>query len=217
MISIFSQLFESITGGLGIVTAIVAILIGSISLFFGRRLYWVFVGSAGFLVGLVLGPALFNDVGQIGQWLFTLLIAVIFAGLSIVLTKSMIAIAGAAGLGIFIFLLTDAYLPGWAILITTIIGVIAGLLVSWMVFDWGLMLFSSLAGASLLTSGFISIIPRTSGADLLIFLFLFMIGFSFQIIKWTREQSKEAVEKIEHEQVQRTNIQDDEPTDEKKK
>lgn len=211
MTSIFGQLFEPLSGGLGILTALVAIALGSISLFFGRRLYWVFVAVAGFLIGLILVPSLFfNNVPEIWQPLLTLLIALIFAGLSLLLNKVMIAISGAVGLGVFTYSLTNAYLLEWASLAVTIIAAIAGILASWFLFDWALMLFSSIAGASLVTSGFISIIPRTSGADLLIFLFVFMIGFTFQIIKWTREQSKEAAEEIPEEQVEPANAHDDE-------
>lgn len=208
MTSIFNQLFEPLSGGLGLITALFAIALGSISLFFGRRLYWIFVAVAGFLLGLILGPGLFMNVNQTWQPLITLLVAILFAGLSLLLNKVMIAISGAIGLGIFMFLLTDAYLPEWAVVVMTVIAAIAGLLASWLLFDWGLMLFSSIAGASLLTSGFISIIPRTSGADLLIFLFVFMIGFTFQIIKWSREQAKEASEKIQEEQVGQTDTND---------
>lgn len=211
MTSIFGQLFEPLSGGLGILTALVAIALGSISLFFGRRLYWVFVAVAGFLIGLILVPSLFfNNVPEIWQPLLTLLIALIFAGLSLLLNKVMIAISGAVGLGVFVYSLTNAYLLEWASLVVTIIAAIAGILASWFLFDWALMLFSSIAGASLVTSGFISIIPRTSGADLLIFLFVFMIGFTFQIINWTREQSKEAAEEIPEEQVEPANAHDDE-------
>lgn len=202
MTSIFGQIFEPLTGNYGIITALFAIAIGAISLFFGRRMYWVYVGVAGFLIGLTLGPHLFfNNVPEVWQPLLTLLIALVFAGLSLLLNKVMIAVSGAVGLGVFMFLLTDAYLPEWAVLTVTIVAAIAGILASWFIFDWALMIFSSIAGASLLTSGFISIIPRTSGADLLIFLFVFLIGFTFQIIKWTREQSKEAAESIPEEQV----------------
>lgn len=211
MTSIFGQLFEPLSGGLGILTALVAIALGSISLFFGRRLYWVFVAVAGFLIGLILVPSLFfNNVPEIWQPLLTLLIALIFAGLSLLVNKVMIAISGAVGLGVFTYSLTNAYLLEWASLAVTIIAAIAGILASWFLFDWALMLFSSIAGASLVTSGFISIIPRTSGADLLIFLFVFMIGFTFQIINWTREQSKEAAEEIPEEQVEPANAHDDE-------
>lgn len=204
MTSLFNQLFEPVSGGLGLITALLAIAMGSISLFFGRRLYWIFVGVAGFLLGLTLGPSLFMNIDQTWQPLVTLLIALLFAGLSLLVNKAMIAISGAVGLGIFMFLLTDAYLQEWAVITMTIVAAVAGLLASWLLFDWGLMLFSSIAGASLLTTGFISIIPRTSGADLLIFLFVFMIGFTFQIIKWTREQAKEASEKIQEAQVEQT-------------
>lgn len=207
MISVFGQIFEPLTGNYGVITALFAIAIGAISLFFGRRLYWVFVGVAGFLIGLTLGPILFfNNVPEVWQPLLTLLIALVFAGLSLLLNKVMIAIASAIGLGIFVYSLTNAYLLEWASLTVTIIAAIAGILASWFIFDWALMIFSSIAGASLMTSGFISIVPLTSRADLLIFLFVFFIGFTFQIIKWSREQAKEAAEDVPEEQVENQDI-----------
>lgn len=214
MTSIFGQFFEPLTGGLGIITALFAIAMGAISVFFGRRLYWVFVGVAGFLIGLILGPRLFfGRVPEIWQPLLTLLIALVFAGLSLLMNKVMIAISGAVGLGVFIYSLADPYLQEWASITLTIIGAIAGILASWFLFDWALMFFSSIAGASLLTSGFISIIPRTSGADLLIFLFVFVIGFSFQVIHWTRERANETAEENQDEQDELETGHDDEDSD----
>ncbi len=47
MITAFSELFQPFSGPWGIITAVIAIIMGLISLFFGRRLYWLFVGVAG--------------------------------------------------------------------------------------------------------------------------------------------------------------------------
>jgi len=191
MTSIFNSLFDPISGALGTGLAILAVLIGLVSLFFGRRLYWAFVAVAGFLLGLTLGPMILSGIDPSWQPWLTLLLAVLFAVLSLILHKAMIAISGAIGLGNLAYLLTQPNLPEWAVVTLTILGGIIGLVVALALFDWGLMLFSSLAGASLVSSGLVSLFPSSAGADWIIFLFLFVVGLTFQIIQWTREQTRE--------------------------
>ena len=191
MTSIFNSLFDPISGVLGTGLAILAVLIGLVSLVFGRRLYWAFVAVAGFLLGLTLGPVILSGIDPSWQPWLTLLLAVLFAILSLILHKAMIAISGAIGLGNLAFLLAQPNLPEWAVVTLTILGGIIGLVVALALFDWGLMLFSSLAGASLVSSGLVSLFPSSAGADWIIFLFLFVVGLTFQIIQWTREQTQE--------------------------
>lgn len=189
MISIFEGLFDPFTGTLGVGTAIAAIVIGLVSLFFGRRIYWVFVGIAGFLLGLIVGPILFSGLDPSWQpWIY-LILAVVFALLSIFLNKLMIAISGAIGLGIIVFLFTQPYLQQWAAITLAVVGGIIGLIISWLLFAWALMIFSSLVGASLAASGIAALIPDIAGFDWLIFILLFVIGLIFQIVQWSKEQS----------------------------
>jgi|GEM_PF-437197 len=210
MTSFFSGLFGPFTGALGTGTAFIAILVGLISLFFGRRLYWLFVGIAGFLLGLVVGPLVFNTISPAWQPWLTLLIAVIFTVLSVVLNKFMIAIAGAIELGTLVYLLAQPNLQQWAVVILTVVGAIVGLLIAWFIFNWGLMIFSSLAGASLATSGVVSLFPGTATTDLIIFLFLFIVGLVIQIVQWSHEQARtEAVTGETEEKEEVVVVEDD--------
>mgnify|MGYP006302232611 CR=1 FL=1 len=210
MTSIFSNLFDPFSAGLNMGLAILALLMGLISLAFGRRIYWAFVAVAGFLLGLVLGPLLFSEVAPSWQPWLTLLLALAFAGLSLVLHKFMIAISGAIGLGTLVYLLTQPNLPEWAVITLTIVAGVIGLIIAWALFDWGLMIFSAMAGASLMTSGLVSLFPATSGADWIIFLFLFVVGLTFQIIQWTRERTMKEAASRETEVRQQTVVVEEE-------
>lgn len=113
MSTAFSELFQPYSATWGNITALIAIVVGLISLLFGRRLYWLFVGVAGFLLGLVLGPALLGGLDPQWQPLVTLLIAILFTILSIVLNKLMITLSGGISLGVLgFFLLKSTYRNG---------------------------------------------------------------------------------------------------------
>ena len=216
MTSIFISFFDPFTGILGTGLAILAMLIGGVSLFFGRRVYWAFVAVAGFLLGLTLGPVIMSGVDPTWQPWLTLLLALVFAILSFMMYKVMIAISGAIGLGNLALLLAQPNLPEWAVVTLTILGGIIGLVVALALFDWGLMLFSSLASASLVTSGLVSLFPASAGADWIIFLFLFVIGFTFQSIQWTRERTRKRVSSRRGDESEQSIGGKDEETDQGK-
>lgn len=184
--SFFNELFDAFGGTFGIIIALVAIAVGLLSLFFGRRFYWVFVGLIGFFLGLTFGPMLFDNLNPTWQLLLTLIVAGAFAVLAIVMNKLMVALAGAISLGWLVHLITANSLPNWAVVLLTIIGAIVGLSVAWFFFDWGLMIFSSLSGASLTTRGLLTLIPGIAQGSAVIFLVLLVAGLIVQISTWSR-------------------------------
>jgi hypothetical protein len=201
MISFFEGLFEPYPGPLGLIIAIIAIVIGFLSLFFGRKFYWVFVAVAGFLLGLMFGPLLFAnlDPGWI-PWL-TILVGVVFAVLAIALNKFMVALGGAIGLSSIVYTLVQANTQQqWVIIALSVAAAVIGFIVGWLLFDWGLMIFSALAGASLVTSGVVSLISTVARFDLIVFLALFLIGLIYQIRVWTKEHAAAAAIEAETEE-----------------
>lgn len=193
MTSYFSGIFESFNGGLGLGLAILAILVGFFSLFFGRRFYWLFVGAAGFLLGLMFAPLLLANVEPAWHPWISLLVGVIFAFAAQFLNKVMVAIGGAIGLGSLVYLFTQANLVPWAVVLLSVVAAVIGFIFAWLLFDWGLIIFSSLAGAAMVTSGAVSLIPGIASADLIIFLALFIIGLIVQIRAWSRTRIHEEV------------------------
>jgi hypothetical protein len=142
-------------------TAAVNLLLGIALLLLGRRLFWIFVGVAGFVVGsevaaqYVAGP-------QGTRLLIALAAGVLGAVIAIFLQKAAIAIAGFV-IGGYIaveLLRTAALFPtaspgmhGTAFSVPYLIGGIVGAVLLFVFFDWGLIVLSSLSGASLIVHG----------------------------------------------------------------
>jgi hypothetical protein len=139
-------------------TAIVYLLLGIVLLLLGRRLFWIFVGVAGFLIGMniaeqfVVGP-------QRTNLLIAIAAGILGAVIAIFLQKVAIVIAGfVIGGYLTVELLSESALfpmalvgtHGTAFSVPYIIGGIIGALLLYVLFDWGLIVLSSLSGASLI-------------------------------------------------------------------
>ncbi|MDY6874339.1 MAG: hypothetical protein SVR81_10325 [Chloroflexota bacterium] len=192
MISFFEGFFEPLTGAFGVIIAAIAIVIGFLSLFFGRKFYWIFVAVAGFLLGLLFGPLLFANLDPAWIPWLTLILGVVFAALAVVFKAFMVSLGGAISLASVVYTLVQANLQQWIIVALTVVGAVIGFIIGWLVFEWGLIIFSSLTGASLVTSGVVSLIPSVANFDLIVFLALFLIGLIYQIVIWSRERAAEA-------------------------
>jgi hypothetical protein len=133
---------------------ILFLIIGGALLVFGRRLFWLLVGLLGFLTGFYFASqALSSDLG----WL--VLIVALVAGvagalLAVFLQGLAIGVAGFLGGGIIAFNLLKFLGMGqvdfaW---IAFLIGGILGVILIGLVFDWALILLSSLVGAFLIVN-----------------------------------------------------------------
>ena len=139
-------------------TAIVNLLLGIVLLLLGRRLFWLFVGVAGFLVGMEIAERFV--AGPKGTNLLIAIAAGIPGAVSaIFLQKAAIAIAGfVIGGYITVELLRESALfptalvgrHGIAFSVPYIIGGIIGAVLLFVLFDWALIVLSSLSGASLI-------------------------------------------------------------------
>jgi hypothetical protein len=131
-------------------------LVGVVLLLFGRRLYWLFVAGVGFLTGLELAPRLLPGRSEWVVLVTALGLALLGTILAIVAQKFIIALVGlVAGGGIGVLLLRMLGLEGGDLL-TWVVYAVAGLLgvlIVLSLFEWGLILLSSLAGANLIIVG----------------------------------------------------------------
>jgi hypothetical protein len=134
----------------------VAILLGIALLLFGRRLFWLFVGAAGFAAGLEAGAELFQGQSELMVLVGAMILGIIGVLLAIFLQKLAIGIAGFVG---------GAYLALWAIQafrngpppeaavgasgvwIVVLLGGIVGLVLMLVIFEWALIVLSSTLGA----------------------------------------------------------------------
>ena len=178
-------------------TSLTGIIVGALLLFFGRRLYWLFVAGIGFLTGLALAPDLLPGQPEWVILLAALVAAIVGAVIAFVAQKITIGLIGfVAGGGIGLLLLRKMGLvgegTGWVVYL--IAGVV-GLVLILVLFDWALILLSSLAGANLIVTGVSARVHLPQETWFLAFIALALVGVVVQAglsRRWgraTRERS----------------------------
>lgn len=150
---------------------VINLILGSALLMAGRKLFWLFVGVAGFITGMQLATRLWQGLDVLAI-LVGFAVGAIFALLAIFLQT--IAIGAAGFLAGGYILTTVAGIFGangdtfsW---IVYLVGGILGVILVIFLFDWALITLSSLAGAALVIQAFF---PRGAvGGALFVILFL---------------------------------------------
>jgi hypothetical protein len=157
---------------------IINILGGALLLAFGRKFFWFFVAATGFYAGYELA---FRYLINKPAWM-VLSIALVFGVLGTLLVYFFEKIAiGAAGFfaGAYIASRLISYLAApmknWNWLIILIGGII-GVILMYIIFEWALIILSSLAGTILIVEGF----KLTGLIAMIIGIFLFAAGIFFQ-------------------------------------
>ncbi len=166
---------------------VLRILFGISLLAFGRKLYWLFVGVLGFAAASSLATQYLHGRNEWLVLVIALGIGVLGALLALWAQNLAIGLAGFFGGGqIAISLLTflGVGLRGWAWLPFMIGGVI-GMVLVLLIFDWALIILSSLGGASLLTQAFSP--PRPT--MLLVYFILAVLGIIIQSRMMSAEEN----------------------------
>lgn len=169
---------------------LINLILGGALLIAGRKLFWLFVGAAGFVTGIQLTTRLWQGSDLLAI-IVGLVIGVIFALLAIFLQALVIGIAGFLIGGYILTVLVTMLgieLAGAAIWVVYIIGGILGLILVSFLFDWALITLSSLAGASLITQAF-SPPGAQGGTGGVIFFVLFIAGVLIQGAVLRRERA----------------------------
>jgi len=163
------------------------LVIGILLLVLGRRLFWLFVGAAGFLTGVNIADRFFAGSEPM-KLLIALVIGIIFAFLAILFYKAAVAVAGFVIGGylavdlVGYFSVSQPHSLDW---MPYMIGGIIGAVLILLLLDWALIVLSSLAGASLIVHS-ISL-PRVDWS--LVYIVLAMIGILIQAGILTRSRS----------------------------
>ncbi|MGE5465251.1 MAG: hypothetical protein ACM3PS_17945 [Syntrophothermus sp.] len=158
-------------------TGLISVLLGIALLVAGRRLFWLFVGALGFITGLQLA-SLLPQISQGTALLIGLVLGVVFALMAIFLQRLAVGIAGFLAGGFILTTLAARLGVGtgtlpWGIYL---LGGVIGLLLVMLLFDWALIIFSSIAGALLILNSFSTQTP----AGGVLFLFLVLAGIIIQ-------------------------------------
>jgi hypothetical protein len=165
---------------------IVNAILGSALLVAGRKLFWLFVGAAGFITGMQLATR-FTQSSEGLTIIIGLVIGLIFAVMAIFLQRIAIAIAGFLAGGYILTALAGmmGVDTGPLVWIIYVIGGIIGVILVSLLFDWALVTLSSLAGASLVVQG---LFPENATGGLIFFI-LFIIGVVIQgsVLRYERQ------------------------------
>jgi hypothetical protein len=157
---------------------IFSLIVGALLLFFGRRLFWLFVAAIGFAMGVELTHYLVQHPPPWLELVVALILGLVGAVLALLLQKIAIAVAGFLVGGHIATALVAAFVNSHAQYsgLTFVIGGIIGALLLLALFDWALIIFSSLAGAELVASNLH--VPPSGTA--ILFLALTILGIVVQ-------------------------------------
>ena len=168
----------------GYPSTVITVLIGVLMLVFGRKLFWLFVGCLGFAVGFNYAPY----VWQIQSNFFLLILAtitgVVGAVLALFFQKLAIGLAGFAGGGYIALNLMNLFgiRIEQAVWLPYLIGGIIGALLLFFIFDWALILVSSLAGATLI----IQAAKLSPGLEIAVYFALIAAGIVIQTVLYRK-------------------------------
>ncbi len=155
------------------------ILAGGILLFFGKRLFWFFVGVAGFLYGSGVVAQYFLSVSPLVSFLIGIVCGVACALIAPFFQKFLVAVAGfitGGYAGVWLFVRLTPLGSDWT-WIVYLAGGFLGFLLAWLLLDASLIVLSALLGTVLLVESlpFPTLISQMAG------LAAFAAGLAVQI------------------------------------
>lgn len=154
----------------------------------GQKLFWLFVGGIGFVYGIRIAAQFFH-----GQPDWIVIVIVLLAGLlgsliALFLQNVAVWLAGFSAGGYFLVNLLNVF--GWddnrLYWLSFLVGGIIGAVLMAAVFDWALIILSSITGALLITQS----IQFTPLMTALSFAVLFIFGIIVQASLMIREEPK---------------------------
>ncbi|MCA9392954.1 MAG: hypothetical protein KC900_02015 [Candidatus Omnitrophica bacterium] len=130
--------------------AIASLIFGGTLVFFGRNLFWFFVGVAGFLAGYEIASQTMISADFITLMIVAAVAGVLGMILAVVLQKAAVVVAGfltGALIAMDVCMRILVLASGWEI--PTLIGGMLGGVIGLMFLDWALIFLSSLLGAAI--------------------------------------------------------------------
>src|SRR5215471_8827684 len=158
--------------------AIVGALIGIVILLFGRKLFWLCVAAVGFAAGVEIAPHLVHEPSPLLALTVALVLGLIGALLALFLQKIAIAVLGFLAGGKLAGAIAAAFFVHYAQYSTCsfLAGGVIGAILLLVLFDWALIVVSSLIGAHLVQS---AIVLPASGSTI-VFIGLVILGILVQ-------------------------------------
>ena len=166
--------------------AIVGALIGIVILLFGRKLFWLCVAAVGFAAGVELAPHVAHEPSPLLALAIALVLGLIGALLALFLQKIAIAVLGFLAGGKLAGAIAAAFFVHYAqySTIVFVVGGLVGAILLLVLFDWALIVVSSLMGAHLIQS---AIVLPASGSTI-VFIGLAVLGILVQAASLRRSR-----------------------------
>ena len=142
----------------------------------GRKLFWLFVATAGFFAGVEMVNRFFHG-SEVLAIIVGIVAGLLFALLAMALKTIAISIAGFLLGGSTFLALASAFGIQRGEFILYIVGGILGIIFIGVFFDWALITISSLAGASIIAQTLAANRPAITA---LIFIILLVVGIVIQ-------------------------------------
>lgn len=157
---------------------IISVLIGIAVLLFGRRLFWLLVAAVGFAAGVEMAPWLVHQPSPILVITAALVLGFVGALLAFFLQKIAVALVGFVAGGRLAVAIIAAFVVQHegSFALTFLIGGIIGALIFLLLFDWALIVLSSMVGAYMIASAIT--LPQVGST--IVFLVLAVVGIVVQ-------------------------------------
>ncbi|MGH7942861.1 MAG: DUF4203 domain-containing protein [Limisphaerales bacterium] len=159
------------------------ILVGAVLLLFGRRLFWLFVGCIGFIVGFDIAGDLFPSQSQLLIFAIAVGLGLLGAIAAVFLQRLVVGIAGFFAGGYFLSVAAAAVLHNHQHVIQWIayaIGGILGGILTIVLLDPALIILSSLAGATAVSQN----APLNQANQGILFIVLLIFGIIVQALQY---------------------------------
>ncbi len=155
----------------------VGLLVGAAILLLGRKLFWLFVAAIGFALGAEIASRIIHQPAPLVTLVIAVGLGLIGALLAVLLEKFAIAASGFLAGGWFA-IGVYAFFAGHAgnIEVVFLVGGILGAILFLALFDWALILFSSIVGARFIA---MTIVLSQTGRAIL-FILLVVVGIAVQ-------------------------------------
>jgi len=172
--------------GNGLFVNIANPLLGLLLLTLGRKLFWLFVACVGFVAGFTYSGQFLGDEPGLLPWIIAMALGCLGAILAVFLQRVAAVIAGFLAGGYIAVRFVAVFHLGMDELLWVmyLLGGAIGSVLLFSLFDWALIVLSSLAGAALL----VEVAKLGPMWEMGLFSALFILGFLFQVRLMQREQ-----------------------------
>ena len=178
--------FHKIFQGLPVILFTIAL--GLIVLILGRKLYWLFIGAVGFIAGLYIAEHSFSGNPSWVMLLIGLAVGLTGAIMAVYLQRIAVILSGffAGGYLMLNLVYSMEWHMGLIPWLLFILGGILGAMATAAIFDWALIILSSLTGATMIVNA----LPLKPFASVLILAVLIFAGFSAQAVLMLKDRSR---------------------------